>query len=173
MTSTSHRHEWSRLTHLQVGRYAEYLTKMEFTLLGFDVFGAEVDDKGIDVVIRRGVDDFYDVQVKSIRPKRGSGYVFFPKHIFDLRSSLIAAVVLFEEGQPADLYLIPSMAWREPNALLVSRDYESAKSKPEWGLNISGKTRPLLEAFRFERQVDKMWNPSVDGGLPDRLRVGA
>jgi hypothetical protein len=44
---------------------------MEFTLYGFDVYTAEVDDKGIDFVIRkerrRGTDIefvYYDVQVK-------------------------------------------------------------------------------------------------------------
>jgi hypothetical protein len=53
---------WSRLTKLQVGKYAEYYVKMEFALLGFDVYTAEVDDKGIDFVIRREPDRYYDVQ---------------------------------------------------------------------------------------------------------------
>jgi hypothetical protein len=30
-------HQWSSLTPLQVGQYAEYLVKMAFTLFGFDV----------------------------------------------------------------------------------------------------------------------------------------
>jgi len=60
------RYDWKRLNHLQVGRYSEYFVKMEFTLYGFDVYTSEVDDKGIDVVIRRDVDRFYDVQVKSL-----------------------------------------------------------------------------------------------------------
>jgi hypothetical protein len=47
------RYEWNRLSPLQVGRYAEYLVKMEFTLYGFDVYTAEVDDKGIDFVVRK------------------------------------------------------------------------------------------------------------------------
>ena len=49
------KYDWSRLTHLQVGRFAEYFVKMEFTLYGFDVYQAEVDDKGIDFVIRKGI----------------------------------------------------------------------------------------------------------------------
>ena len=44
------KYQWSRLSPLQVGRYAEYFVKMEFTLHGFAVYSAEVDDKGIDVV---------------------------------------------------------------------------------------------------------------------------
>jgi len=38
---------WSKLNHLQLGKYAEYLVKMEFTRYGFDVYATEVDDKGI------------------------------------------------------------------------------------------------------------------------------
>ncbi|MGD9712542.1 MAG: hypothetical protein AB7V46_10800 [Thermomicrobiales bacterium] len=49
--STTSRYAWSRLNHLQVGRYAKYLVKMEFALLGISVFGAEVDDRGLDLVV--------------------------------------------------------------------------------------------------------------------------
>ncbi|HYU20457.1 MAG TPA: hypothetical protein VEQ11_17340 [Chloroflexota bacterium] len=70
------RWDWARLNRLQLGRYAEYFVKMEFTLFGFDVYSAEVDDRGIDFVIRRGHDQYYDVQVKSIRER---GYVFLRK----------------------------------------------------------------------------------------------
>ncbi len=42
------RYKWSRLSPLQVGRYAEYLVKMEFTLYGFDVYTAQVDDDSND-----------------------------------------------------------------------------------------------------------------------------
>ena len=83
------KHDWSRLTHLQVGRFAEYFVKMEFTLYGFDVYQAEVDDKGIDFVIRKGRDRYFDIQVKSIR---GLNYVFFPKRCFELRENLLAAL---------------------------------------------------------------------------------
>jgi hypothetical protein len=36
------RYEWSKLNHMQLGRCAEYLVKMEFALYGFDVYTAEV-----------------------------------------------------------------------------------------------------------------------------------
>src|SRR5262245_19891966 len=44
---------WSHLSDQRLGKYAEYYTKMEFTLHGFDVYGAEVDDKSIDFLIRK------------------------------------------------------------------------------------------------------------------------
>jgi hypothetical protein len=52
------RYEWSRLNTLQVGKYSEYFVKMEFTLYRFDVYQAEVDDKGIDFVIRNRHDSY-------------------------------------------------------------------------------------------------------------------
>jgi hypothetical protein len=73
-------YDWARLNHLQIGRYAEYFTKMAFTLYGFEVYTSEVDDRGIDFVARRDRGPFYVVQVKSIR---GLNYIFFPKSKFE------------------------------------------------------------------------------------------
>jgi hypothetical protein len=142
------RYDWTRLNHLQVGRYAEYFVKMELALLGFDVYTAEVDDKGIDFVIRKGLDRYYDVQVKSLRVV-SSGYVFMPKSSFEPRSNLLLALVLLYAGEPPALYLIPATAWLKPDAPLVDRDYPNLKSKPEWGVNVSRRNRSLLERFAF------------------------
>lgn len=71
--------DWSRLNPLQVGRYAEYFVKMEFTLYGFEVYTSEVDDRCVDFVARRDGGPFYEVQVKSVR---GYKYVFIPKAKF-------------------------------------------------------------------------------------------
>ncbi|MGQ9682727.1 MAG: hypothetical protein ACUVX9_09345 [Anaerolineae bacterium] len=79
------RYAWSRLNCLQLGRYAEYPVKMEFIMLGYDVYGVEVDDRGIDLVVRTDVGGYYDVQVKSVR---GLNYIFFPKDKFCLRPNL-------------------------------------------------------------------------------------
>lgn len=142
---------WSKLNKLQVGRYAEYLVKMEFTLYGLDVYGAEVDDKGIDFVVRVEPARYYDVQVKSIR---GYQYVFFPKHCFELRDNMLAAVVLFHEGKAAQLYLIRASQWKgSTKGLFTQHDYVGKKSKPEFGLNISHRNLPELESFAFDKIV--------------------
>lgn len=147
------RYAWSRLNHLQVGRFAEYFVKMEFALYGFQVYTAEVDDRGIDFIVRHESAGFYEIQVKSIR---GLNYIFMQKDKFPLRPNRIAAVVVLLEDQPPDLYLIPAPAWQSPNALLVGRDYEGKQSKPEWGLNLSTKNLPLLAAFRFDSILGSM-----------------
>jgi hypothetical protein len=144
------RYQWSRLNHLQIGRYAEYYVKMEFTMLGYDVYGAEVDDQGIDLVVRRDADRYYDIQVKAVR---GLSYVFFAKTKFQLRANLYAAVAVHLDGQPPSLYLIPSLAWQQPDELLAGHDYEGKRSKPEWGLNLSHKNQHLLERFPFHEMV--------------------
>ena len=41
------------LTGSKIGKYAEYFVKMEFTQFGFDVYSSEVDDGGIDFVVRK------------------------------------------------------------------------------------------------------------------------
>ena len=72
----SKKFEWGKLNHLQLGRYAEYYAKMEFTLLGFDVYEPEVDDKGIDFIIRKDEDNFYEIQVKlNFKGKIGRAHV--------------------------------------------------------------------------------------------------
>ena len=146
------KYKWSRLTSLQVGKYAEYFVKMEFTLHGFDVYTSEVDDKGIDFVVcdeRR--EHYYNVQVKSAR---NFNYIFFRKEYFVPRENLLAAIVLLPEIEPPELYLVPSHVWLQPNRLFVSRDYEPPRtSKPEWGLNLS---RRITRCSRHSRST-KRW----------------
>ncbi|MBZ5538283.1 MAG: DUF4365 domain-containing protein [Acidobacteriia bacterium] len=142
------RYDWARLNHLQIGRYAEYFVKMELTLHGFEVYTAEVDDRGVDLVMRKTGHSFYEVQVKSVR---GLNYIFFRKSKFQLRPSLMAAVVLFQQLKPPALFLIESERRLHLDPLFVSRDYEDNESEPEWGLNLSEKNRPLLETFRFDQ----------------------
>jgi hypothetical protein len=111
--------------------------------------------------------------------------VFAQKEKFALRENLFMAVALFSEGSPPSLsyetrilrygcaysgcgfhrrvwlpshsgYLIPATAWKAPNELLVSRDYEGLKSKPEWGLNVSQKNMAALEQYRFEEVISHL-----------------
>jgi len=144
------KHQWSKLTRQQLGRYAEYFVKMEFTLHGFDVYSAEVDDKGIDLVIRKDEGRYYDIQVKSAR---NLTYIYLSKAKFTPRKNLLAAIVLFSDDEVPALYLVPSISWLKPNALFVSRDYEGKKSEPEWGLNLSRRNLYLLDPFAFENVV--------------------
>jgi len=101
------RHSWSKLNHLQVGRFAEYFVKMEFALHGFEVFTSEVDDRGIDFITRHDSSGFLEIQVKAIR---GLNYVFMQKDKFPLRDDRYAAVVILIENKPPNLFLFPATA---------------------------------------------------------------
>lgn len=147
------KYDWARLNHLQIGRYAEYFVKMEFVLYGFDVYTAEVDERGIDFVARRDKDHYFDIQVKSIR---GLKYIFFRKDKFTLAPNLLAVVVVFETFKPPNLYIIPSTEWQSPTKLLVSRDYEGKKSAPEWGLNLSRSNLEELRKYTFESVIQTL-----------------
>ena len=74
------RKKWSELSHMQLGRYGEYYAKMEFTSYGFDVYTSEVDDHGIDFIDKGKDDNYYEVQVKSVR---NDNYVFIRKDKLD------------------------------------------------------------------------------------------
>jgi len=141
---------WKHLNHLQVGKYAEYLVKIALVSHGLDVYSSEVDDRGIDFVVKRDHETYFDIQVKSIR---GLNYIFFPKSKFMPRANLFAAVAVFIENEDSHLFLIPSMHWQRPNGLLVERDYEGLPSQPEWGLNISRKNWPLLSDYQMEKII--------------------
>ncbi|AOY75374.1 hypothetical protein [Clostridium formicaceticum] len=144
---------WSELSHLQLGKYAEYLMKMEFLSYGFDVFNTEVDDKGVDFVIKSGSGKFYEMQVKS---SRDLNYVFMRKDKFDINNeSLILVLALFEDNKMPDVFLIPAIEWKSPNNLLKGKDYEGLKSKPEWGINLSQKNLGLLSQYSIDIMMNK------------------
>jgi hypothetical protein len=149
------RYDWERLTRQQVGAFAEYFVKMELTMFGFQVYSTEVDDRGIDFVSRYEKGPFLSIQVKSFREK---GYVFMQKDKFDLSPDVYLALAQLNQGEEPNLYLIPSLAWKNANTLLVDRNYEGKKSKPEWGLNLSLKNLPMLEEYSFKYMVEDIIN---------------
>ena len=152
LISAMSKYLWSKLNALQVGAYAEYFVKMEFTMHGFQVYTTEIDDRGIDFITRFEKGGWLQIQVKSIR-RANTQYVFMPKTKFELSATLLVALVIFEESKPPTIYLIPSESWKAPNDLLVERLYEGKASKPEWGINISAKNHHLLDHYRFETTI--------------------
>ena len=147
----ANRYQWSSLTPLQVGRDAKCLVKREFGLHGFDISPPEVDEKGIDFVVSKEPGKYYDVKVKSCRE---NNYIFLEKDKFKLRDNLLAAVVVYLEGKPPELFLIPSLSWNHPDKLLKDRNYEGKKSKPEWGLEPRHKE--LLQNFDFDKKIEQL-----------------
>ena len=149
---------WSKLNRMQLGRYAEYYAKMEFASYGYEVYTSEVDDRGIDFVVKNPKDrDYYEIQVKAIR---NSGYVFMKKEYMPISNNRLICLLLFADEHLPNVYIIPSTTWLMPNALFVEHNYEKDDqvSAPEWGMNLSKKNIPLLESYRsqlyFETVID-------------------
>ena len=67
---------WTQLKSLQLGKYAEYFAKMEFASYGCDVYTSEVDDHGINFIVKDKRGRFCEIQVKA---KSGTGYVYVEK----------------------------------------------------------------------------------------------
>jgi hypothetical protein len=122
------------LNHLQTGRYGRVLRQYGVVRAGFDVFNAEVDDKGIDFVLRVGGDvpRYYDIQVKTVRSR--NTYVLMRKDKFRLTPNLLLALVILDAGSEPEMYLIPASAWRHAKPPFADRDYDGLESAPEYGL---------------------------------------
>lgn len=145
--------EWSKLNNLQLGRYAEYFAKMEVASYGLEVYTSEVDDHGIDFIIKDKKGRFCEIQVKA---KTKNGYVFMQKSKFDIdNKNLYLILLVFESGKLPDIFLIPSETWKESNDVFVDRKYDKPgqKSVPEYGINISQKNHDILEIFKFKESI--------------------
>lgn len=143
--------KWSKLNHLQLGRYAEYFTKMEFTSYGYDVYTSEVDDHGIDFVAQNPITkELFYVQVKSVRKHN---YTYLKKDKVTLNKNFLICLIYFTDDKLPDLYIFPSTVWQNPNDVFVDREYNGIKykSKPEWGINYSQKNSFILEAYRADK----------------------
>ena len=142
---------WSKLNHLQRGRYAEYYAKMEFTSYGYEVYTSEVDDHGVDFVVKRAKDStFFEIQVKSLM---NNGYIFISESKMPmLTKSRLVCYVRLIDGKMPEIFIIPSTVWNNLNEVFVYRKYDKAgqTSKPEWGINISQKNFSILEQYKAD-----------------------
>ena len=87
---------WSKLSPLQLGRYAEYYAKMEFASYGFEIYTSEVDDHGVDFIAKNPYNNqFYEVQVKSIR---NTGYVFVQKDKIEIQDNWLLCLMRFVDS---------------------------------------------------------------------------
>ena len=149
---------FDNLSHLQIGRIGEYWVKIWLTLSGFDTYYNDVDDKGIDFILRLDNNKHIDIQVKTIRTN--TGYVYVSKETWknELRDNLYLALVLLDNHKMPTIYFIHSNAWLSPNELLKDRNYEKEgqKSKPEWGVNVSQKNMGLLHQYDITKFIERI-----------------
>src|SRR5205085_12001465 len=109
-----------------------------------------------DLIVRKDNGPYYEMQVKA---SRSLNYIFFRKAVFTPKESLYAVVVPFIEGVAPQLYLIPSLAWLNPNDLLMDRNYgkEGQTSEPEWGISLSERNLHLLNPYKFDEVIQRLF----------------
>ena len=145
--------KWKDLSPLQSGKYSEYIAKMEFILYGFDVYSPELDDKGIDFIVKKNDSSYFEIQVKAVRD---FNYIYFQKSKFQIRQNLYACILIYRKELKPSMYLIPSDIWNKPNKIFVSRDYKGKKSTPEFGINLSEINLPKLDEFILGKTIEKI-----------------
>ena len=125
---------------------------MEFASYGLDVYTSELDDHGIDFIVKDKKGIFNEIQVKSLRNK---GYTFMQQEKFDLSNkSLYLVLIIFEEDKLPNIYLVPTSAWNNENNMFIIRNFDKGqKSKPEYGVNIVNSNKEILEKYKFEYMV--------------------
>jgi hypothetical protein len=144
---------WNKLSAMQLGKYAEYIAKMEFASYGMDVYTSEVDDHGIDFIVKDKNGRFCEIQVKSVNH---SSYVFMQKTKFNITNENVYVVLLlFNDGRLPDVFVLPASLWRNPDSMFVDRNYdkEGQTSKPEYGISLAKKNISTLEKFRMEEMI--------------------
>ena len=142
------KYAWSKLNHLQKGTYGEYMAKMEFSMYGFSVFTSEVDDRGIDFVLRNNRGQHFDVQVKTIT---GTNYTYITESKFD--ENLIICLVILTEGEQPSMYILTGSDWKNDKSGLLSQKHFPNAKEPEYGINATKSRVEQLEKYRFENVV--------------------
>ena len=153
------RHQWSKLNHLQIGRYAEYLATMRFIEAGLEVYTTQVDDRGIDHLVRYAPGRCLEIQVKAVR-NRNLTFVL-KKHLGSspeeieqrLHCGYCMAFFLFEDGSEPDFFLIPGYAWLTSNDLLKDNPEGNKTCGPNFQLNPTKKAQPILDQYRFSTSL--------------------
>ena len=133
--------KWSEISHLQLGKIAEYYAQTEFLSYGFEVYDTVVDDRGIDFIARKN-DEFFEIQVKAVR---NYNYTFIPESKMPcLSNTRLVCYMNFIDNETPVVYVIPAMAWRNPNEVFTHKTYENSV---EYGINISKKHSHILDDY--------------------------
>ncbi len=149
------RYQWSKLSGLQLGRYAEHWAKLRLIEAGYEVYSTEVDDRGIDLLIRIGPGRCLEIQVKAVR-KRNLTFIqkkhlgATPAEVEDrLRSGYCMLFMLFADGIEPKVYLIPGYAWLTPNAGIYDNTAGDRQYGPCLEIRPAKKNEPYLEVYRL------------------------
>lgn len=82
-----------------------------------------------------------------VATRKALRYPFWVKTDWQPHEQHFACLVRLPETGAAEVYVIPTTVWEEPDGVFVSRDYVGRDSAPEWGINLSGRNLPALRPY--------------------------
>ena len=145
------RYAWSQLNRQQKGTYGEYIAKMEFVMYGYLVFSAEVDDRGVDFVVRNDAGRHFDVQVKTVT---GRNYTFIYESKF--REDLWICLIVLTEGEHPALYLFSGRDWNSDTSGLLQHHHYPKSKEAEYGIHATKTRSSAMERFAFDQSVERL-----------------
>ena len=119
-------------------------------MYGYLVYSAEIDDRGVDFVVRNETGRHFDVQVKTVTDRN---YTYITESKFS-ESLWICLVVLREGGHPT-LYLFSGRDWNSDTNDLLQRHHYPKSKEAEYGIHIAEKRVSVMEQFAFDRSVER------------------
>jgi hypothetical protein len=117
-------YDWSHLSDHQLGRYGELLVASEFLRYGCDVYRGELDDRGIDLIVRLHEDLHYTIQVKASRKTTSDDPIYMRRDLDQPQTKLWVAFVHCLPEKPAAVYLIPIIENGTVNSLFRQTLYQ-------------------------------------------------
>ncbi|MBK35563.1 MAG: hypothetical protein CME26_08570 [Gemmatimonadetes bacterium] len=133
--------------------YDEYFAKMEFAMYGYEVYTAEVDDRGIDFVVRGQPGTFYEVQVKTVTDYN---LAYINESKFRSDGTFLIALVRLVEAEPPEHYVFRGTDWPDPSGLLVRNLYEGKKSEAAYEVHLATSRMKELQHYRFDDAVARL-----------------
>lgn len=138
------------------GKRQEYIAIAKLLERNFDVYVPIVDDKGIDCIIRRGDNDYIEIQIKARSQncaKRDAGR-FAGLKIPEPRKNYF---FLFYSAQADTYWIFPSLALVDKKEALTS-EITKGESAGKYNINLTGVKKgevyPLQKYYKYEKKLD-------------------
>ena len=120
-------------------------------MYGYLVFSAEIDDRGVDFVVRNDAGRHFDVQVKTVTCWK---YTYITESKFS--ESLWICLVVLAEGVHPTLYLFSGRDWDLDTSGLLRRNHFPNAKEAEYGIHIAKKRVSVMKQFAFDQSVEKL-----------------
>jgi hypothetical protein len=145
-------HLWSTLGRREIKELGRSLVEQRFEARGC-VVTRDADARSGRLVVRRR-ETIIEVYVST---QRAGGYALWTKRRLQLDGDRYVALVVLADGEPPQLFAVPTLAFLDPVPPLVSRDYIGLASEPEYGIELTASALDALDRYAW------------DAGTVDRL----